>query len=73
MNYKYLTFTHMPKTGCEQDYERLKHNIDPAEDGIRSVYVKKKFDVTRKDAFRDPDKKYRIHPDDVNTIKKYKK
>ena len=71
--YKYLTFTHTPEAGFETDYEKLKHHIDPLEEGKRSTYIKKKFEVNRKDAFRDPDKKYRIHPDDVNTVKKYKK
>lgn len=72
-NYKYLTFTHNPEEGKEADYEKLKHNIDPDEDGVKSTYVKKKFQTNRDDAFRDPDKKYRIHSDDRETIKKYKK
>ncbi len=68
---KYLVFTHTPEN--EQDYEKLKHNIDPAEDGKRDTYVKKKPEVNHSDALRDPDKKYRIHDDDKDTIKKYKK
>ena len=68
--YKYLTFTHTPK---EPDlFEKLKHNIDPNETD-KDTYVKKKFDVSRSDAFRKPDKKYRIHEEDRETIKKYKK
>lgn len=72
-NYKYLTFTHTPEKGKEGDYEELKHNIDPDKEGIEPTYVKKKFEVNRHDAFREPDKRYRIHTDDVPTIKKYKK
>ena len=70
---KYLTFTHTPEKGKEGDYEKLRHNIDPQEDGVRDTYVKKKFDVNRSDAFRKPDRQYRIHPEDEPTIKKYKK
>jgi hypothetical protein len=35
--------------------------------------VSKKYDVTRQDAFKDPDKKYRIHEKDKATVKKYQK
>ncbi len=70
--YKYLTFTHKPEEGKEQDYEKLKHNIDPHEKS-EPTYVKKKYQINRDDAFRAPDKKYRIHDDDRETIKKYKK
>ena len=72
-SYKYLTFTHKPEKGKEDDYKELKHNIDPDKDGFEPTFVKKKFEVNRRDAFREPDKKYRIHADDVSTIKKYKK
>lgn len=71
--YKYLTFTHSPEQGREHEYEQLKHNIDPDKDGQELSYVKKKFEVNRHDAFRDPDRKYRIHEEDIPTIKKYKK
>ena len=71
--FKFLTFTHTPEEGMEEEYEKLKHNIDPDEEGLRDTYVKKRFDINRSDAFRKPDRKYRIHPDDEPTIKKYKK
>lgn len=70
---KYLTFTHKPKKGEEDQYERLKHNIDPDFDGVDDVYVKKKYDVSKREKLREPDKKYRIHDEDKETIKKYKK
>lgn len=50
----------------------LKHNIDPKEDA-KATYVKRIPDVTDQKEFRTPDKKYRIHEDDVPTIRKYKK
>ena len=71
-NYKYLTFTHKPEEGKENDYEKLKHNIDPNEKD-RDTYVKKKYDVSVSRKFDPPDKKYRIHGEDVPTIKRYKK
>ena len=68
---KYLVFTHTPNP--PEDYEELKHNIDPEEEGKRKSYVKKKPEINHSDALRDPDKKYRIHEEDKETIKKYKK
>ena len=36
-------------------------------------YVKTRYDVSHEDKLREPDKKYRIHPDDKERIKKLKK
>lgn len=69
--YKYLTFTHKPKEGYENDFEKLKYNIDPSD--TSDCYVSKKYGVTNKNAFKDPDKKYRIHEKDKATVKKYQK
>ncbi len=71
-SFKYLTFTHKPEEGKEQDYEKLKHNIDPS-DEVNPTYFKKKYDVSEDRKFRSPDKKYRIHDDDKELIKRYKK
>ncbi len=68
---KYLTFTHTPTN--EKDFERLQHNIDPEEDGKRYSYVKKNPDVSVYTNLREADRKYRIHDEDKETIKKYKK
>ena len=70
--FKYLTFTHSPEKGKENDYEELKHNIDFS-DKENSSFVKKKYDVSINTKFRASDKKYRIHDDDKELIKKYKK
>ena len=70
---KYLLFTHKPPEGEDDAYEKLIHNIDPDEDGIKDSYVKKQYETSRYDAFKPPDKKYRIHDNDRDTIKKYKK
>ena len=70
---KYLTFTHTPEVGKETDYELLLHNIDPDEDGKFPSYVKKKYDVSNETQLRSPDKNYRIHDEDRERIKKYKK
>lgn len=72
-SYKYLLFTHKVPEGQEDDFELLKHNIDPNEDGIKPSYMKKEFGVKRHTAFEDPAKKYRIHDEDKHTIKRYKK
>ena len=71
-DYKYLTVTHKPEEGKENDYEKLKHNIDPNEHD-RHSYLKKKYSVSPDRSFDPPDKKYRFHPDDLGTVKKYKK
>ena len=67
---KYLTFTHTPEN--ESDYVKLKHNIDPEEENV-PVYMKKQYSISSHSAFRPPDKKYRIHQDDRETVKQYKK
>jgi hypothetical protein len=70
-------FSSIPKfydvtlVGNESNYEKLKYNIDPSD--TSDCYVSKKYAVTRQDAFKDPDKKYRIHEKDKATVKKYQK
>ena len=71
-NFKFLRFTHKPEEGKEKEYEKLKYNIDPDEKD-RDSYVKKQFLVRRRDDFEDPSKNYRIHNDDLPTIKNLKK
>lgn len=71
-NYKYLTLTHKPETGKEGDYEKLKYNIDPDEHD-KDSYLKKIYSVSPDHSFDPPPKKYRFHPDDLGTVKKYKK
>lgn len=70
---KYLVFTHKPEQGKETDYEQLLHNIDPDEDGILDCYVKKNYEISMETQLRSPDKKYRIHDEDKERVKKYKK
>ena len=69
---RFLVFTHTPEKGKEQDYEELKHNIDPDEEGIRKSHVKKKPEVSDEERLRAPDKQYRIHEEDKEIIKKYR-
>ena len=69
---KYLLFTHKPEEGKEDEYEKLKHNIDP-EETDRDSFVKKRYYVSHQDSLIAPDRKYRIHPEDVSIVKKYKK
>ena len=66
---KYLTFTHKPEN--ENDYEKLRYNIDP--DDKSDCYVKKQFEINHSNAFCDTDKKYRIHEKDKDTVRKYQK
>ena len=68
---KYLTFTHTPEEGNEENYERLNHNID--KDDPEACYVKKRFSISNKETIQEPDKEYRIHEEDIETVKKYKK
>lgn len=70
-DYKYLVITHTPEKNKESEYVPLKHNIDP--DDPSHSYLHTKFRITHKEYFEDPPKKYRFHPDDVETVKKYKK
>ena len=70
-NRKYLTFTHKPENGKENDYEQLLHNIDV--DDTRDCYVKKQYSFSRENTLRPPDKTYRIHDDDKARVNKYKK
>lgn len=67
---KYLLFTHTPDS---DDYEKLGHNIDPSEDGKRDSWVKKTPQVSETGTLRQPDINYRIHNDDKERVKKYKK
>ena len=67
--FKYLTFTHKPEN--ENDYEKLRYNIDP--DDKSDCYVKKQFEINHTNAFREADKKYRIHEKDKDTVRKYQK
>ena len=67
---KYLVFTH--KTENETDYVQLKHNIDPNEKEV-PTYMRKQFGISPHTAFQAPDKKYRIHEDDRETVKKHQK
>lgn len=69
---KYLRFTHEPEKGKESDFEKLRHNIDPDEKG-RDSYVRKQFFVRREEDLEPPPKKYRIHPEDAPTMKRFKK
>lgn len=69
---KYLLFTHKPEKGKENEYEKLKHNIDPKEtDG--NTFVKKRYYVSHQDSLTVSGKTYRIHSEDAATVKKYKK
>lgn len=73
---KYLIFTHKPPEGQESNFERLKHNIDPEEEQNnpdRRSWVKRSYEVSVKERLRVPDKAYRIHDDDRETVKKYRK
>ena len=61
-----------PEKGKEDQYEKLRHNIDPNEQS-RSSYVKKTFSRSPENSFRDPDKPHRIHDDDKAMIKNKRK
>ena len=69
--FKFLTFTHTPEKDKENDYEKLKHNIDPKDKS--ACYVKKSFEINHSNAFEEPEKEYRIHPKDRDTVRKYQK
>ena len=70
--FKYLTITHSPEKGKEDQYEKLQHNIDPKEQS-KSSYLKKAFSRAPENSFQEPNRTYRIHKDDKATIKKYTK
>ncbi len=70
-DYRYLTFTHTPEKGKEDDYDPLKHNID--ENDTRPCYVKKTYGQNHYSLFEPPEKSYRVHDSDKKLLKKYKK
>ena len=70
--YKYLTFTHQPVEGKEDDFVKLKYNIDENELD-KDSYVKKRSDISPSRKFRNPDIKYRVHDADKELIKQLKK
>ena len=69
--YKYLLFTHNPEEGKEEEYVKLRHNIDSKDP--EPSYLKMKHSIDPMNAFDPPDKKYRIHAEDRKTVKKYQK
>ena len=71
-DYKYLTFTHKPVEGEENNFVKLKFNINENEVG-KDSYVKRRADISPSRKFRNPDVKYRIHDDDKELIKQLKK
>lgn len=70
-DYKYLTFTHKPIEGEEDNFAKLKYNINKNEVD-KDSYVKRRADISPSRKFRNPDVKYRIHDDDKELIKKLK-
>lgn len=68
---KYLVFTHTPEKGKEDNFEKLNYNIDPNDN--KDCYVKKTYEVSNKESLIKPQKNYKIHDDDREIIKKYKK
>jgi hypothetical protein len=72
-NYKYLAFTHRDKTD-DIDNIPLKFNIDPDEpdENVKS-YMVPKSKIDKQSNFQDSDKRYRIHKDDMETVRRHKK
>lgn len=73
-SFKYLLFTHkIPDDAPDGSFVQLKHNIDPDKDGVEPTYMKTQHETNRRDAFENVNKKYRIHDEDKDTVKRYKK
>ena len=70
-DYKYLSITHTPEIGKEDEYIELLHNID--EDDPRKAYLHTKYRISQADHFENSKIKYRFHSDDMKRVKKYKK
>ncbi len=69
---KYLMFTHDCGEGPRRiNYTKLKYNVDPNDND--HCYVNNHPKVSKKSSLENPDKAYRIHPSDYETIKKLKK
>ena len=60
-----------PIKGKEEQYEKLRYNIDPREHS-KGSYLKKNFAQSPERCFDEPDKHYRIHREDMATIKNKK-
>lgn len=69
-HYKAIHFTSHPTTHGNENV-RLKHNIDPKEEQ-KATYAVPYSEPRSKKEYQPPDKKYRIHRDDVGTINKLK-
>ena len=69
-HYKAIIFTSHPTTDGVKN-ERMKYNIDPSNTETHSYGVRYRGPRPFSD-FRSPDKTYRIHKDDMPTVKKLK-
>lgn len=69
-HYKAIIFTSHPTTDGEAN-EKMKHNVDPL-DTTRTSYGVYYRGARPFSDFRPPDKAYRIHKDDMPTVKKLK-
>ena len=67
---RYLLFTHDENDNFPDKIE-LQFNIDSNDKSGKKSYVLPYFLEDHNNAFDPPDKKYRIHKDDMKTIKQY--
>ena len=64
-----MIFTHSKTTGGTKNVE-MKHNIDPSDSS--KIYMRPFYFVGKAIDFEDPNKKYRIHKEDMPLVRKYK-
>ena len=67
---KFLCFTHSKSTNGKENV-RLQKNIDPSDS--RKCYLVPRFVIESHNKLSPTNKKYRIAPEDRETVKRYKK
>ncbi len=65
-----MIFTHSKTTNGIRNV-KMKHNIDPSDSS--EIYMRPFHFVGKDIDFENPNKKYRIHKEDMPTVNKYKK
>ena len=67
---RFMIFTHSKTTDGTANV-KMKYNIDPSDPS--EIYMRPFHFIGKDTDFENPNKKYRIHKDDMSTVNKYKK
>lgn len=67
---KFLCFTHSASTNGKNNI-KLRHNVEPAD--LRDCYLVPRSMIDQDSNLEMTNRKFRIHPEDLETVKEYKK